>query len=189
METLNSSLKQNLLERLELYDMVLARVSKYAQQSGVIELGKIYRTRYLFKNRYFAQGIKLLDFIGGGSVYGDVSNHSGEIGLLFLSNHHDSVTQRTWQGHIPIERYDGELWCVLYNVRLWLDTDVPQVILDNYKPSVHRLDKDGNSLDSLVRFEVLEAYLMELITELDQKPCDPFDVVDMQDWRVFKKLS
>lgn len=187
MGTLIQSLKQNLFERIELYDMVLARVLKYVQQSGVIELGKIYRTKHLFKHRYFSQGITQLDFIGGGSVYGDVPNHSGEVGLLFLCNHHDTVTQRTWQGHIPIERYDGELWCVLYNVRLWLDMDAPQVILENYKPSPYRLDKDGNFLDSLVRFEVLETYLMEMIVELDQKPCEPFEVVDMQDWRVFNK--
>jgi len=190
MEALILSLKDNLLARLRSSDLVLAQVTNVGRNEySTLELGRMYRVKYLFRQRYFMEGVKRLDFVRGGSTFGDVPNFEGEIGFLFLSNLNERVYQCHWQGHIPIERYDGELWCVLYNVRLWLDMDVPQVILDNYKPSHHRLDKDGNSLDSLVRFEVLEAYLMELIAELDQKPCEPFEVVDMQDWRVFKKLS
>jgi hypothetical protein len=188
METLTLSLKENLLARLKSYDMVLARIPQFAQQQGIVDLGKVYRTRFLFTDRYFSIGVKQINFVGGGGAFGDISNCRGEIGFLFLNNRNDRVYQCHWQGHIPIERHDGELWCVLYNVRLWLKMEAPQVIMDNYKPSPHRLDKDGNALDSLVRFEVLEAYLMELIAELDQKPCEPFEVVDMQNWRVFKKV-
>lgn len=168
--------------KFEMCDLVLARIPKYDQQHGIVELGKIYRTKFLFPHRYFALGHKQIEFIGGGRVFGDISNYEGEVGLLFLCLLNNKIYQEHFQGHFPIERHEDGLWCLIYGVKLWELRDIPSSLADNCKPNRRRLNKQGQSFDTWVRFDALEAYLIGLIAEIDQKPCEPFELNDFRPW-------
>jgi hypothetical protein len=176
------TVKEFFTRKLQSYDMVLAWIPKYAQQHGIAELGKIYRTKFLFRSQYFALDHKQLDFVGGGGTFGDAGNYEGEVGFLFLANRDGKAYQCHYQGHLPIERHEDGLWCMVYGAKLWEFREVPDIIRDNSKPNTRRLNSNGEPFDTWVRFEVLESYLKDLIGELDQKPCEPFDMADVQPW-------
>lgn len=171
------------MQKIGQYDLILSHVHQYEQQHGIAELGRIYRTKFLFKHHYFAQEHKQIEFVGASHWgWGEAPNYAGEVGFLLLRLVNGCPYQASWHGHIPIERHEDGLWCLLYQVKLWEFQEVPDVIRDNCKPNTRRLDQDGKPFDTWVRFEVLESYLKDLIAELDQKPCEPFDMADVQPW-------
>ena len=176
------SLNEFFKAKLTSCDLVLAHIPKFEQQHGIVEFGKIYRTKFLFANRYVALEHKKIDFVGGGSAWSETPNFAGEVGFLFLCHLNDRVYQDSWHGHIPIERHEDGLWCLLYQVKLWEFQDVPISTKNNLKPNTRRRDNEGLPFDTWIRFEALESYLMELIAELDQKPCEPFELVDYRPW-------
>ena len=177
-----TSLKRYLAAKLAACDPVIARVETYAHQNGEAELGAVYRTRYLFADEYVALEHRRIAFVGGGSAFGEVPNHAGEIGFLFLRHLNNRIYQSSWHGHIPVQRHDGELWCLLYSFSLWNDDAIPATIEGNWKPGTVRVDHEGQPFDTWVRFDAMNRYLRELISELDQCACAPVILADVNGW-------
>lgn len=176
-----ASIEQGFFGKLTGCDLVLARTTRFVQQAATANLGRVYRFKHLFKDPDTAVQHKQIEFVGGGGSWGEIPNYVGEVGFLFLDGSAKSIYQCSWHGHIPIERHDDGLWCLLYQIKLWEYQDVPSILRDNFKPSIQRL-YEGQSFDTWVRFEALETYLMDLIAELDQKPCVPLVMADIRPW-------
>ena len=176
-----SSLERFLTDKLAACDPVLAKVEEFFRQQGVAELGTVYRTRYLFADRFVAQRHRRIEFIGGGATFGEIPNYAGEVGFLFLRHLNDRIYQGSWHGHVPVQRHDDELWCVLYSLTLREDEDIPAAIAGQWKPG-NRVDRKGQPFDTWVRFEAMERYLRELVAKLDPCGCKPFSLADTSTW-------
>lgn len=168
--------------KLALCDLVLARTTRFVQQMATADLGRVYRFKHLFRDHQAAAQHRQIEFVGGGGSWGETPNYVGEVGFLFLDGSAKLIYQSSWHGHIPIERHDDGLWCLLYHIRLWELQGVSSILRENSKPHMQRLNSQGQPVHTWVRFEALETYLMNLIAELDQQPCVPFDVADIQPW-------
>lgn len=174
-------IKQGFLGKLTGHDLVLAKTTKIVQQIATADLGRVYRLKYLFQDSYSAEQNKKIEFVGGAGSWGETPNYEGEVGFFFLGGSAKQIYQGSWHGHIPIERHHDGLWCLLYQIKLWEYQDIPSILRNNFKPSTQRL-YEGQSFDTWVRFEALETYLMDLITEFDQKPCVPLVMTDIRPW-------
>jgi hypothetical protein len=180
------TIEQVLRGRFRNCDLVLAKAVKKIprQQRMIAELGRVYRLGHLFESRQEALISPQFEFVSGGGSWGEVPNYEGEVGFLFLVTlPPGNIYQDSWHGHIPIERHDDGLWCLLYQWKLWAQETVPEILRTNSKPSFQRLSlSDGEPFDTWVRFEAMEFYLMSLIADIDQKPCEPIDVSDITPW-------
>ncbi len=67
-------------------------------------------------------------------------------------------------------------------MQLWDRSDLPPKLVGHVKPNMDRLDNAGQPFETWVRFDALESYLMDLITELDQRPCEPLDLAAVMPW-------
>lgn len=175
-------IKEYLSNKLATSDLVLAEVEDFDQQKGKARLIEVYRTKYLFADKFVALKHMEFSFVGGSGAWGETPNYPGELGFLFLSHLNGRIYQNNWHGHIPVQRHDGELWCVLYFVKLWETEELPDLIQGSWKPGTSRLDAEGKPFDSWVKFGALQRYLQELIGELDGSPCQPIKLADASAW-------
>jgi hypothetical protein len=176
-----TTLKQVLTLKLERCDLVLAKTVARAQQTLVADLGRLYRFKYLFKDPKSATQQKQIDFVGGG-CWDQTLNYAGEVGFLFLSRCREIVHQQHWEGRIPIERHSDGLWCSLFHVKMWGLESIPEVLLCDSKPDMQRPNSPGLPAHIFVRFEALEAYMKDLIAELDHGASEFAELVDIQPW-------
>jgi hypothetical protein len=179
------TIEEVLRDRFIRCDLVIAKVTHEHHEKGIktAQVGRVYRTGNLFEDRNEALRTKEIDIMGGGGSWGETPTYVGEIGFLFLVAHlpNKRIYQSSWHGHIPIERHDDGLWCLLYQWKLWEQETVPEILRINSKPSYQRL-ADGKPFDTWVRFEAMESFLMGLIADIDQQPSEPIDVTDITPW-------
>lgn len=168
--------------RLALCDPVLARVTHYAGQEGIAQIGTVYRMKHLFADRYVALKHPEVKFIGGATVFGGLGNYPGEVGFLFLNHSNGRIYQDHWNGHFPVQRHEDGLWCVLPQFVVTDDETLPASLGGQWKLATAPRDTNGTPINTLIRFEALEAYLCELVGELDGTPCHPVEVGSVEPW-------
>jgi len=173
-----ATIKEFFKDKLQKSGLVIARINAVEQQICRATLGRVYQDKEVF-------GAKLGDFefIGSGGVWGESSNYSGEVGFVFLNGWQGKIYQASWHGHIPIELHIDGPWCFLCQTKLWALQDVPSIFRENSKPNLKRLSSStGQPYDTWVKLEALEAFLMEMISEMNDAPCIPIEVADVKEW-------
>jgi len=174
--TLTGALKRKLID----HDLLLVNITSFEQQRAVANIGRLYSRRHLFPSTtIFPSSIS---FIGGGAAWGEAPNWAGEIGFVMLRPVGGDVYQAPWHGHIPIERHDDGLWCLLFGVTPSDLTNESPAVLANTKANRRRLNKLGQSFDTWIRFDVLERLLVELVADIDCPPCMPIENGDTAAW-------
>ncbi len=172
----------NSFKRLLKYnDLVLARLPQVEENESVLELGTVYRTKYLFRHRYFSFEHEQLKVKGCGKAgWRELPSYSGELGFFFLHRtSHDTVYQSY---HIPIEVHEDGVWCLIHQTPVWTYVDVPLLLKYKSKPDFSRLDKDGQPIHFWVKFSALETYLKNMIVDIDKKNYEEFDIQATQSW-------
>ncbi len=98
-----------------------------------------------------------IEFFSGPMSWGNVPLQVGERALLFVRNLSGMLNEYPWRGHMVLEEIGGELCALLQFPELWLQEDLPMAVRQAARP------RPSKSNWSIVRFDVLEAYLKELI--------------------------
>lgn len=104
-----------------------------------------------------------LEFHCGPMTWGNTALQVGERGLLFVKKRSGIFNEYPWHGHMVWEKIDDEPYLSVHCSELWLRDDVPASV----KAASRQHPNKRNH--SLVRFDVLEAYLNELIKDVE---CD-----------------
>ncbi|MFZ6743487.1 hypothetical protein ACO0LC_09705 [Undibacterium sp. JH2W] len=166
---------------LKYNDLVLARLPHVGNNESILELGTVYRTKYLFRHRYFSFGHEQLEVQGCGKAgWRELPSYSGELGLFFLHRTgHDTVRANY---HIPVEVHEDGVWCLIHQTPVWKYRDVPILLKYKSKPDFSRLDKDGQPIHFWVKFSALEAYLKNMIVDIDKKSYEEFDIQPVKSW-------
>jgi hypothetical protein len=123
-----------------------------------------------------------VSFIGGGAAWGETPNWAGEVGFVMLRSVSGDVYQAPWHGHIPVERHEDGLWCLLFGVSPRELADESSEIRENMKANRRRLNQEGQSFDTWIRFEALEGWLIHLIATIDDSPCVPLEIGGTEAW-------
>jgi hypothetical protein len=98
-----------------------------------------------------------IEFFSGPESWGNVPLQVGERALLFVRNLSGMLNEYPWRGHMVLEEIGGELYALLQFPELWLREDLPMAMREVARQ--HPAKRNW----SIIRFEVLEAYLKEVI--------------------------
>ncbi|MBN3844474.1 hypothetical protein [Burkholderia sp. Ac-20349] len=104
----------------------------------------------------------VLQFYSGPMTWGNLALEVGECGLLFVHKVSGIFNEYPWRGHMVLEEVDGERYARLQYADVWLRPNLPEAVrAASYAHPTRRNH-------SLVRFDVLEAYLKALIENVDR---------------------
>ena len=127
----------------------------------------VYRAKleYVYSCRHGIERESLgseFEFHCGPMSWGNTAMQVGERGLLFVRKRSGIFNEYPWHGHMVLEKIDDELYCSVHCPELWLRNDLPVVV----KAASRQHPSKRNH--SLVRFDVLEAYLNALIADVER---------------------
>lgn len=154
-----SETKAFLSEHVANNDLVIAEILGEPQpQSYTAKLKKIYTARKGVKTIWLGSDI---DFVGGIGTWGQETLNVGETAVIFLRSISGQLYESSWRGHMVIEEINGVSYAVFQYKELWLSKYVSESL------RVHAQQDPKRSYASVIRFDVLEAYLLDLIKQAD----------------------
>jgi|GEM_PF-1276672 len=137
------------------YDLVMIQVvSSPRPQVLRAKLERIYSAR---KGIDFGCLGAEIEFIHSPANWGSVVLEVGEKAFLFVSLISGKLYEAPWHGHMVVEAVDGTMYAIFPSRELWLSEQVPEKIRVNSRQDPKR------SYATMVRFDVMEAYLQSLI--------------------------
>ncbi|AXW63844.1 hypothetical protein CJO94_18680 (plasmid) [Ralstonia solanacearum] len=140
-------------------DLVMAKiVDSPRQQSFRARVTRVYAARKGVDTGVLGTEI---EFVGGPPHWGQVSLAVGDTALVFLKSISGLLYEDAWRGHMLVEQIGDEVYAIFQHRELWLSTDVPLSIRNFSRQDPKR------PYASAVRLDVLEAYLLALIEQVD----------------------
>ncbi|NWD72290.1 hypothetical protein HX870_32275 [Pseudomonas gingeri] len=148
-----------LFDKVARYDLVFVKVVD-APRPQVLraKVERIYTSR---KGIYDSSLGSEIEFVRSGGTWGDVALNVGDQAILFVKLISGELYEDAWRGHMVVEEIEGELYAIFHHKELWLSESIPSSIV------VHSRQDPKRSYATAIRFDVMEAYLLSLIEEVN----------------------
>lgn len=142
------------------YDLVFVSVLESPRPCVLrAKVERIYSCRHGIKREDLGSEI---EFYSGPATWGNSPLQVGERALLFIKKRSGIFNEYPWHGHMIWEKTDGEHYVSVHCPDLGLRGDLPAAV----KAASHQHPTRRNY--SLVKFDVLEDYLEELIRSVER---------------------
>ena len=103
-----------------------------------------------------------IEFVRSPGHWGDVPLEPKQRAIVFLTKASGRLYEVPWRGHLLLEQIEGVEHAIVQVPELWLIKEVPPALRELARPDPKR------GYASAVRFDVMQAYLEELIAHADE---------------------